>query len=77
MKYGLSPGFRRALHERPLSGNGPNFANSAICALLLLALNAAKVRNPPSVQADVRQFNFDPLGSATNQNVVCVGSATE
>jgi len=30
---GLSPGFRRMLNERQLSGTGPNFANSAPCAL--------------------------------------------
>ena len=33
---GLSTVIRRALHEGPLSGNEPNFAKVAICALLPL-----------------------------------------
>ena len=32
--FGLSTVIRRALHEGPLSGNEPNFAKVAICALL-------------------------------------------
>jgi hypothetical protein len=37
---GLSPGIRRTQLEGPVSGNGPNFANSASCTLLTLVLGA-------------------------------------
>ena len=33
-RSGLSTVIRRSLHEGPLSGNEPNFAKVAICALL-------------------------------------------
>ena len=42
VSFGLSPGFRRALHEWPLSGNEANFAKPASCVHRTSALVALK-----------------------------------
>ena len=41
--FGLSTVIRRALHEGPLSGNEPNFAKVAICAIRSFEFGAANV----------------------------------
>ncbi len=70
-RFGLSPSFRRMLHERPLSGNGPNFANSTFCASLWFDADVASVS--PSLflalAAPCVEVRLSNLGSAHNGKV--------
>ena len=49
---GLPTGFNRTRHERPLSANGLNFANSASCAIATFA----KLKRSP--KADIHLCNL-------------------